>query len=294
MKGRGRVLHRILGAAVVALAALVWSGPAAWAQGADPAQRAALVGQKLRMVEQLLAAPKGQEAAQSGDPDVRSAIARARELLTEARSAADPAEADRRVNEALRLVTQATRGRPAAPPADAQVQRNAELRAQIEEYRRNIVGTLQARRAEGRSPVLVAVDQQLLAADEIGRDGRHADAADALERAYRSAVQGLARLREGETVTIELKFDTPADEYAYEQKRFQSHDMLVDVMLAERNPTGSMRNAVDQRRQEARALRDRAAESAARGDHRSAITQLEDATRLLVRALQAAGVTGLF
>lgn len=292
-EGGGINLRRGLCAAILACA-LVSAGSPAWAQGADPAQRAALVGQKLRMVEQLLAAPKGQEAAHSGDPEVRNAIARARELVAEARAGADAAEADRRVNEALRLVTQATRGRPAAPPADAQAQRNAELRAQIDEYRRNIVGTLQARRAEGRSPLLVALDQQLLAADDLVREGRHADAADALERAYRSAVQGLARLREGETVTIELRFDTPADEYAYEQKRFQSHDMLVDVMLAERHPTGSMRNAVEQRRQEARALRDRAAESAARGDHRAAIAQLEDATRMLVRALQAAGVTGLF
>ena len=50
-------------------------------------------------------------------------------------------------------------------------------------------------------------------------------------------------------MTIALKFDTPADEYTYEQKRFHSHDLLVDVALAERGLTGTMRNAVEQRRQ---------------------------------------------
>lgn len=278
--------------ACAALALAYTAGPAA--QGSDAASRSAIVAQKVRLLEQLLASPRAQEVVERGEAEPKATLARARTLLEETKQIADAAEAEKRINEALRLATLATRGRPAEAPVDAQVRRNAELRTQVDEYRRGIVTALQARRAEGRSPVLVAVDQHLVEADDLTRVGRHVDAHAELERAYRAAVQGLARLREGETVTIALKFDTPADEYAYEQKRFQSHELLVEMTLTERNPVGSMRNAVEQRRQEARSLRDRASESAARGDYRSAIAQLEEANRGLVRALQAAGVTGLY
>lgn len=289
--------HR--GPARVALAACAaWSvlvAPAV-AQGVDAAQRQALVAQKLKLADQVVGSARAQEVQSGGDADAKAALAKARELLAQARQGGEPAEVEARVNEALRLATLSTRGRAAAPPAaDGQARSNAEKRAQVEEYRRGMVAALQAQRnSQDRSPMLVAVDQQLAEADELSRAGRHADAAAQLEKAYRSAVQGLARLREGETVTIALKFETPADEYAYEQKRFHSHDMLVDLTLAERNPTGTMRHAVEQRRQDARGLRDQAAANAERGDYKAAIGQLEEATRNLVRALQAAGVTGLY
>lgn len=282
-------------ASLVGLAcALTGAAPVA-AQAVDPAQQQSLVLQKLRLAEQVLGSPRAQELAGGADAEARATLARARALLEEARQGADLARAERQVNEALRLASLATRGRMAGVrAADGQQQRNAELRTQIDDYRRGMVEALRARRVEGRSPALVAVDQHLAEADALAGAGRHADAAAEYERAYRAAVQGLSRLRDGETVTIALTFDTPAEEYAYEQKRFQSHDLLVDLALTERNPTGSMRNAIEVRREQAHTLRDRAAESANRGDYKAAIGLLEDATRGLVRALQAAGVSGLY
>jgi HEPN domain-containing protein len=47
---------------------------------------------------------------------------------------------------------------------------------------------------------------------------------------------------------------------------------------------------MDQHTQQAEALNKSAADRAAAGDHRAAIKALEQATQLLVRALQAAGM----
>lgn len=270
------------------------------AQPTSDAQRGVAVVQKLRLVEQLLASSRASEilagradGGDAGDADARAALARARELVD--RSLQDPAapQADEQADEARRLVNAALRGRSAAG-LDTQLRANAARRQRVEDWRRAIAAELQARRAPPRSPALVALDQNLAEADELSRTRRYADAADALERAERLAVQALAQLRQGQTVTVELRFDTPADEVAYEVERFRSHDLLVDLMLREREMTAAQRQALELRRDGARARRDGARAIAARGEWTAAIRELEAATGDLVRALQAAGVTGLF
>ena len=94
---------------------------------------------------------------------------------------------------------------------------------------------------------------------------------------------------------VELReLNTPADEYAYELKRYHGHETLLSQTLAEQPLPGAARSAVNQRADEARALMARAADSAARGDHAAGVKLLEDAVKQLFRALQAAGMPGLY
>lgn len=265
------------------------SGPAAEPVRESTPRQPVLL-QKARLIEQLLASPKVRELEAGGDAEAKAHVARVRTLLAEFGSAADDSDREAKLNEALRLATQLARARSTErAPDDVQMRRNADLREQIVAYRVALVSAAQAR-GLAMPPALATLDRHLADAQGLSNGARHADAGKPLAQAYRIAVEALVALRAGETVTIELKFDTPADEYAYEQKRYQSHELLIELTLDERKPSGPMRMAMDQYTQQARLLRTRAAESATVGDHRSAIKSLEEATRLLVRALQAAGM----
>jgi hypothetical protein len=134
------------------------------------------------------------------------------------------------------------------------------------------------------------LDQFVAEAEKASAVGRHDDANKSLTQAYRLAVISLFEVRAGETITIELKFDTPADEFAYEQRLHQSHELLVDMAVAERKPAAEVLALIAQKVTHASVLRGRADERATAGDHAAAIKLMEQATGHLVRAIQAAGV----
>jgi len=299
VKQRWRTLCS-LGVGVWLSAAPAMAAPTA-AAASEPANgdapRRALVEQKLRLVEQLLGSARVLEVGAGSDLEAKAALTRARALLAESLQAASSSASthvEPKLNEALRLVVAATRSRAGGQAAeDGQAQRNTELRDQINAYRRAIVAALEARRIEPQPAALAALDQFIADAERLAASGRHGEANKALTQAYRVAGESLSALRAGETVTIALKFDTPADEYAYEQKRHQSHEMLVEMTVAERRPSGAALASIEQQVREARALRERATESVAAGDHPTAIRLLEEGTGHLVRALQAAGMPGV-
>lgn len=282
---RLRSVARVLLPAVLTTAQAI--GAAQTAGDAAP-QRSDVLAQKTRLVEQFLRSPRAVAVAAGGDPSAKALLARADALLAQSRQAATPAEAERSLNDALRLAGEALRMRPGESDA-ALVRRNDELRSQVADYRAALLATGSARRAQTLEP-LAAIDTLLAEAHSLSAGGRHVDANVPLARAYDIAARTLAAARAGETVTIELKFATPAEEYDYERRRFRSHEMLLEMTLAERAPSADALTAAQGRRAQAQALATQASDSAARQDHRAAIRLLEDATRELVRALQALGV----
>lgn len=267
---------------------------AAPGRAADAAREATprqpVLVQKARLIEQLLGSAKVRAVEAGADADAKATLALARSALAEARAATDDKIGETLLNESLRLLMLATRGvSDGAAAGEAQARRNAALREQVAAYRADLVKSAQAR-SQPPPPALAALDQHLDAAQALSRSARHADAGELLAQAYRLAVDMLVALRAGETVTIELRFDTPADEYAYELKRYRSHQLLVEMTLDERRPDAAVRSTMDRHTQQAEALHKSAADSAGAGDHRAAIQALEQATQRLVRALQAAGM----
>ncbi|MDS4015287.1 MAG: hypothetical protein RKP46_13220 [Candidatus Accumulibacter sp.] len=109
------------------------------------------------------------------------------------------------------------------------------------------------------------------------------------EAAKRLAIQAMVKLKSGQTVTHALKFETPADEYAYELRRFESNEMLVGMNLQESTDAG-VRQRVSGELDTAKRLRQSAAGDAAAGRHAEAVKQMETAAVHLNRALQALGV----
>lgn len=277
----------------LALALLLACLPAP-AAAQQPQAREAVVAQKVKLLEQLLASPRARELADSGDAAARSAIERATTLLDDARAAVRSGQtvlAETAADEALRIASSAarSRGRPALD-AGAQQARNAELKADIANYRQALKETLGG--GEGAPPALAlaTLDRLVGEADARAAAGQHVDANKTLTEAYRFVVLALSELRAGQTVTLQLKFETPADEYAYEERRFRNHEQLVELALAERRPSETARVVIDRSVDAAARARARAAQLAAAGELPRAITALEEATSHLLSALQAAGM----
>lgn len=108
--------------------------------------------------------------------------------------------------------------------------------------------------------------------------------------AYKIAVQELSRLRAGQEVVLSLNFETPAEEYAYEQKRFGSNQIMVDMMIGEGRAEGGKRQLVDRFVGEGRRLKLEAEGQADVGKYSEAVALMEEATKQLNRALQSMGV----
>lgn len=284
-------MHRPIRALV--LATIVLALPAAAQTTPDPEQQRRLAEQKLRLVEMLVNSPAAQAAA-GRDTDSAALIERSRGLLTEAREALAAqrhADAAKALDEALRNVSRANSRTAGGLSDSVQKQRLQDMSEQVATYRTALVEL-------GKNPkVGSAAQAALLRVDALADEGRKLAAAgrlgDANRRmaeAYKLEVEEISRLRAGEVVTLSLKFNSPAEEYAYEQKRFQSNEILVGMMIADGRAEGDRRRMVDGFIQEAGRLKADAISHAINNNHQEAVTAMEKAYAQLNRALQAMGV----
>lgn len=283
----------VTGITVILLAALSFS---AKAQQPTDDPRRLVAEQKIRLMENLLAAPMAHKAEASGNQEIRALLAKARQLLEAARS--DLAikkyeHAARTLDDALRTVSSASSALSRNDPGlteGAHRARNTELIEQIQTYRASLAETVAQTGSEQAVAALGRLDKMAAEAQELMQREHHGEANKLLGNAYRHAVISLSRIRAGQTVVLEVKFDSPADEFAYEQKRNRSHEMLVNMTLEERRAKGPLRETVARRADESKKLRQLAEAQAAAGDYKSAIKTLELATGELVQALQGMGV----
>jgi hypothetical protein len=286
-----KTMGRWVSATVLAIA-LAFAAPAVaqTAESADAQRR--LLEQKLRLVDMLLKSP----AAQAREGEAAAGLAAGREALAQARAAIEAGnldEAAAQTDRALKSVSAASRrGGPAAPLSESAQRKSLEdLGSQLASYRTSIVELAQDPKVgEPARALLARIDA---ARDEAGRQaatGQLGDANRTLAGAYRLAVEEIARLRQGQEVVMSLKFDSPADEYAYEQRRFASNDILVEQMVAQGKAEGGRQALVDKFSADARRTRDEAEALAASGDHQAAVARMEQAVGHLNRALQTMGV----
>jgi hypothetical protein len=272
-------------------AALAASLPALAEADAEAQKR--LVEQKLKLVDMLVNAPAAQATA---DRDAESAtmINRGKALLEQARqslAAQQYADAARALDEALQNVSRANSRNAGGLSDSVQKQRLAEMREQVAAYR---IGLADLARNKGDAATvqdtLQRVDALAAESSKLAAAGRLGEANKKMAEAYKLEVEEISRLRAGQEVVMSLKFDTPADEYAYEQKRYQSTEILVGMMLGEGRAAGDKRPLVDGFVEEAAKLRQEAAALAQANDHKKAVTTMEQAVARLNRALQAMGL----
>lgn len=289
--GRAPAWLRLLAAALLAGVAL-WCGEESRgvAQTAEQSGDRALIEQKLMLLDTLLQSPRIAKVESGGEAGSKAKVSEAKELAATARSAlaaGDLAAAEGAADAAMRAAAAAKSNVVAAPDAETQRARNDELLRQIRGYRETLGQAWTASAGAEAGASLLRLDRLIAEAEELGGAGRYADANRILGEAYKTAVALVSKQRAGQTVVYQLNFATPADEYAYEQERHRSHEMLIDIALAER---GVGREMVAPYLQRSAELRARAEGAAQQGGYDEAIGDMERATAELMRALQSLGV----
>lgn len=273
--------------------AIIWAAGAA-AQVASPEQKRQLVEQKIRLLEMLLSSPTAKTS--SVDAENATLAERGRRAIELARNAAS----ESRFDDAAQLLDEALKSSSAesrrlksesALSEGAQRQTYQNLREQVATYRASILELSKDSKSGAAARNLLArIDAMSAEAGKQEGLGRLREANRMLSDTYKLAVAELSRLRAGQEVVMSLNFATPADEYAYEQKRFESGEMMVGMMVAEGRAAGDRQLQVDAYASEGRRLKAEATRLAGEGRHKEAIGVMEQATGQINRALQSMGV----
>ncbi|GAB3651622.1 hypothetical protein [Ramlibacter alkalitolerans] len=242
------------------------------------------------LIESSTAAKQIEASGNAGAAEKRT---RARELHGKARTAlagGDLEGSSKLLDEASRAFIEAVR--LAAPQQVADAKERNDYQARLESTRA-LLDAQKRIAAEKNVPrgaeTTRQVETMVAEAERQAQAGRLPEAKRTVDQAYLTVKAAIGTLRGGETVVRSLNFATPADEYAYEVDRNDTHRMLVQMLLKDRRD-GNVDAMVDQAVAASAKLRTRAEQEAARRDHPSAIKTLEDSTRELVKAIRAAGV----
>lgn len=266
------------------------------AGNADKSDKHKLVEQKYRLIETLLNAPTA-NAAESA-----ALTSNSRRLLGQAREAMNNAkwdEAARLLDEALKATSAASRkmspdggGSGGGSLSEAALQKSLDDKAQqVATYRASLVDmTRDPKQGVAARQLLARLDVLLSEAKQFSDGGRLSEANKKMAAAYKLTVEEIAKLRAGQEVVLSLTFETPADEYAYEQRRFDSNLTLVEMMVAEGRAEGQKRTLVNGFVTEGQRLKTLASADASANRHKAAVELMEQASGQLNKALQSMGL----
>ncbi len=277
---------------VLALALVLSAG--VLAQSASPDDKRKLVEQKMKLLEMLVNSPSAKASPGKGDaPSLAEKGGKALELARGAVAESRFDEAAQILDDALRSSSSSARRGGPDPSLSESALRLAHqnLVEQVATYRASVEDLVgEPKIGAAAKGLLARIDAQSAAARKEVGAGRLDAANRILGDAYKLAVTELSRLRAGHEVVMSLNFASPADEYAYEIKRFESGELMVGMLIGEGKADGDRRALVDGFAAEGRRLRGEAQRLAQSGQHKEAVGLMEKATAQMNRALQAMGV----
>jgi tetratricopeptide (TPR) repeat protein len=259
----------------------------------DPEQQRRLAEQKLKLVDMLVNSPKAQASSATQDAETAALVERSKNLLKQAREALAAkryADAAKALDEALQSVSKANSRNAGGLSDSVQKQRLQEMTEQVVSYRTSLAELVKDKGASTAKTTLQRVDILAEEGRKLAATGHLGEANKKMAEAYKLEVEEVSRLRAGQEVVISLKFETPADEYAYEKKRFQSNEILVGMMIGEGRAEGDKRRLVDGFLKEAAKLKEEAVALAQSNRYKDAVATMEKAGVQLNRALQSMGV----
>ena len=289
---------RLAYASILLLVASTVTPCLAQTAGADGlAQKRQLIEQKIRLLDMLVNSPAAKTAAAGRDPESTALIEKGRKSFDAARLAF----ADNRFDEASRLLDEALKSTSSASrkispdggglSESAQRKSLADMAEQVASYRASVVELARdGKVAAAARQLLIQIDALLSESKQLADAGRLGDANKKMASAYKLTVEEITKLRAGHEVVMSLKFNTPADEYSYEQKRYGSSLTMIDMMIGEGRAEGQKRKLVDSFVTEGNRLRSLAEAEANSLHHKEAVVLMENASGQLNKALQSMGI----
>ncbi|MBI3901913.1 MAG: hypothetical protein HY306_03080 [Nitrosomonadales bacterium] len=129
------------------------------------------------------------------------------------------------------------------------------------------------------------------AAQTLAADGKYDEANKVVSVVMREISHALKGLLANQTISYEMKFATPADEYAYELKRYTSLEEAIPLAVERLNLPPSILALMESYVKKGKEKRAQADESAQRQNFDAAIRYIKEGTELLETALKAIGVS---
>lgn len=120
--------------------------------------------------------------------------------------------------------------------------------------------------------------------------GKYNEAYALADGANHQMIEALRVLRDKETVEYRLEFSSAAEEYEYETRRFQSQKMLLQMLVAEKEPSPNTRTLIHSFVDQADSIHEQAVDMAKAGNFEQAVGEQERAVQELVKAMRVAGV----
>ncbi len=245
-----------------------------------------------RLVTRSVAA---QRITESGDTEALAKLESARELVRAAESdlkAGNYVAANDKLDAALELVNSETRRLSEDEVAAASLQRTYERRLKtvqtfLAAYER-VAGEKQPGAAAAAQ--VQEIKRLVGEAEVLAAKGELQPGIERLDRAYLTARGDIRELREGETLTRSLNFETAEAEYDYEKNRNDSHIMLLKFAISEQKPGAERMAAIERLRAAALALRSDGEQLAGAGDYAQAIRNLAQSTEDLLKAIRMSGI----
>jgi len=231
----------------------------------------------------------------SGDAPSRERHARAKAIYQEAEEvfkAGDLHQASKLLSDASIAMFEAVR---LAAPEDMRVQKSqADFSNKLESVKALLAAqkriSTEKPDTKGIQESTRQIESLLAEAQQQAAANRIEQARATLERAYLMAKAGVSSMRTGDTLVRSLNFATKAEEYHYEIDRNDTHQMLIKVLLEDKQGRPEVDGMVRDFLERAGTLRGQAEAAAARGDHDGAVKLLENSTSELVKAIRNAGV----
>lgn len=271
--------------------------PLSWAIAPAPlAADRSTVEQKLKLVGGMVNSPRMLEIERGAHAEAKARVEHARRLVEQGRAALTSGDVDLAegaLDQALKAVTAASSlaRSGAVPDVAAQRARHDEIREQLRGYRNVLSGMRDDPALAKRAGEAIAqMDLHLAQAKALYDGGRYAEANRVLSDGYLAVTGALRELRAGQTVVQILKLDTPADEYAYEERINQSTEALLALLVSQGRVDAGMRGMVDKALDANRVARIEAERGARAGNHGDAAKSLEAATLRLKNTMRLLGI----
>jgi len=255
--------------------------------------------QKIMLAELMLQSKSAKASAETGSDVAKNALVSASTKLQAARQELVSGRASQALtlaDEALKLVTMATQSTSNEEATKLQRGRYAEaletLRNFQDSHKQSFDRTVKKRGAAAAVDYDHSkVDGWAADARALSDKGQHEKATQLLVKAERLVTQAIQAMLNAQTIVYDLNFETPADEYEYERKRFISYEELIPVAIEEKKPVEAVVKLMDTYVVKGRARKFEAEGKAKAGNFPEAISLMLAATEEIQRALRLAGVS---
>jgi len=256
------------------------------------------VKQKLMFAEMMAGAQGAKRVMSSQNTEAKELVVKAKQLLTEghnkSKAGALP-EALEMANQALKMLSDATRLVPGEEEMAQLAENYKNMLAEIQDYQKSYQNNVKNLEKKGGFDESIKYDEKAFAetlakAESFAQQKNYVHANKLLEQAQTTVTVALHKMLDSKTLVYDLNFETPADEYEYEVKRFTGYEELIPIAIEAKKPAPGAVKLMESFLEKARKRRDEAQAKADEGDYPSAIAMMMQATKTVRRALRMVGV----